>query len=64
MRYVRSLPADRNGRTPALAVTAQARAEDRRRALLTGFHAFLAKPVEPIEVVAAVANLAGRRPED
>lgn len=45
---------------PAAALTAFVRPEDRRRALLAGFQTHLAKPVEPAELVAAVASLAGR----
>ncbi len=41
----------------AIAVTAYARAADRRRALDAGFHWYLAKPVEPTELVAAIASL-------
>ena len=41
----------------AVAVTAHARAEDRRRALDAGFAAHLAKPIEPEELVAAVASI-------
>jgi PAS domain S-box-containing protein len=44
--------------TPALALTAFARAEDRRRALLAGFQVHVSKPVEPAELCAAVASLA------
>ena len=49
------------GRVPAAAVTAYAGAEDRRRALESGFQTHLAKPVDPSELVATVARLAGRR---
>ena len=42
---------------PAIAVTAYARDVDRRRALDAGFDAHLAKPVEPADLVAAVASL-------
>ena len=45
---------------PALALTAYARAEDRDRALKAGFDLHLSKPVEPKELVAAVARLAHR----
>jgi CheY-like chemotaxis protein len=45
---------------PAIAVTAFARPEDRRRILLSGFQMHIAKPVEPFELVAAIASLAGR----
>ena len=41
-------------------VTALVRAEDRERAIASGFQTHLAKPVEPDELVATVANLAGR----
>jgi CheY-like chemotaxis protein len=57
---VRALPVERGGRTPAAALTAYARAEDRLRALSAGFQVHLAKPVQPAELIAVVANLAGR----
>jgi PAS domain S-box-containing protein len=47
-------------RIPAVALTAFARSEDRRRAMLAGFQMHLAKPVEPAELVAVVASLVGR----
>ena len=47
-------------RVPAAALTALARLEDRTRALLAGFQTHLAKPVDPAELVATVASLAGR----
>lgn len=40
---------------PAVAVTAQARAEDRRRALSAGFQGYVSKPVDPVALLAAVA---------
>jgi CheY-like chemotaxis protein len=43
---------------PAVALTAYAREDDRRRALESGFQAHLPKPVEPQALVAAVAALA------
>jgi len=60
VRTVRRLPADRGGLTPALALTAFARSEDRQRALLAGYQAHLAKPVQASELVTLVASLAGR----
>lgn len=56
---VRALPAEAGGAIPAVALTAFARAEDRRRAMLAGFQLHLAKPVEPAELIAVVANVAG-----
>lgn len=47
-------------RLPAIALTAFARAEDRKRALLAGYHAHLAKPVDIAEVVIVIASLIGR----
>jgi signal transduction histidine kinase/CheY-like chemotaxis protein len=44
--------------TPAIALTAFARAEDRTRALSSGYQSHIAKPVEPAELLAAVTALA------
>jgi len=46
---------------PALALTAYARAEDRVRALLSGFQMHVPKPVEPLELIALVASLGSRQ---
>ena len=60
--FIRKVRAARtNGDSiPAAALTAFARFEDRRRALLAGYQAHVAKPVEPAELIAVVASLAGR----
>ena len=50
----------RESRIPALALTAFARAEDRKRALVAGFQAHLAKPFDVAELVLLVAGLVGR----
>jgi CheY-like chemotaxis protein len=47
---------------PAAALTAFARSEDRARALRSGFQIHLAKPVDPGELMAAMADLAKRAP--
>jgi CheY-like chemotaxis protein len=57
IRDVRSLPAAGGGRTPAVALTAFARSEDRTRAMLAGFQVHVAKPIEPHELVAAISTL-------
>ncbi len=62
IRQVRSLNAEQGGGVPAAALTAFARSEDRRRALMAGYQTHLAKPVEPGELLAVVASLAGRIP--
>ena len=46
--------------TPAIALTAFARSEDRWQAMLAGFDIHVAKPVEPGELIAVVARLARR----
>nr|MDQ3349971.1 PAS domain S-box protein [Acidobacteriota bacterium] len=61
IRKVRALPPEEGGRTPAAALTAFARAEDRMRALRAGFQTHVAKPVEPAELTAVVASLAMHR---
>ncbi len=45
---------------PAIAITAYARAEDRRTALAAGFDMHVAKPLDPEELLATVAEVAGR----
>jgi CheY-like chemotaxis protein len=60
IRAVRALPADAGGNIPAAALSAFARSEDRRRAMLAGFQTHVAKPVEADELLAVVASLAGR----
>jgi len=47
-------------KTPAIALTAFARAEDRVRSIQAGFQSHLPKPVEPTELLTIVASLAGR----
>jgi CheY-like chemotaxis protein len=47
-------------RVPAAALTAYARSEDRVKAMRAGFQIHLAKPIDPTELVAAVATLANR----
>jgi PAS domain S-box-containing protein len=60
LRRVRALGETRGGRIPAIALTAFARSEDRTRALSAGFLVHLSKPVEPSELVATIASVAGR----
>jgi PAS domain S-box-containing protein len=55
----RTLPPPVN-RLPAAALTAYARSEDRATALASGFQLHIAKPVNPSELVTAVATLLGR----
>ncbi len=50
----------RSERIPALALTAFARAEDRKRSLVAGYQAHLAKPFDVGELILVVADLVGR----
>jgi PAS domain S-box-containing protein len=59
MRMVRAEPTSRAHTMPAIAVTAYARPEDRMRALRAGYQSHISKPVEPAELLTAVASLAG-----
>ena len=45
---------------PAIALTAYASTEDRRRSLMAGFQVHLAKPVEPTYLVSIVAIVIGQ----
>ncbi len=59
LRKVRALPPHVGGSVPAVALTAFARQPDRDKALAAGFNRHIAKPVDPHELVAMVAELAG-----
>ncbi|HMJ10755.1 MAG TPA: PAS domain S-box protein, partial [Polyangiaceae bacterium] len=56
---VRALDSSAGGGIPSIALTAYTRTEDRARALAAGFTTHIGKPVDPDELVASVANLAG-----
>ena len=60
IRKVRALSPDSGGKTPAVALTAFSRPEDRIRSFRAGFSIHLSKPVDPEELIAVIANLAGR----
>jgi signal transduction histidine kinase/ActR/RegA family two-component response regulator len=60
LRRVRKLSQKIGVHIPAVALTAYAGPEDKTRALRAGFLVHIAKPVEPSELVATLANLAGR----
>ena len=59
IQKVRALPPERGGRTPAAALTAYARDEDKGRALAAGYQLHIAKPFNPKELLAAVSDLQG-----
>jgi CheY-like chemotaxis protein len=55
---VRALGAGDGGETPAVALTAYGRLQDRLRAIDAGFTVHLAKPVDPAELTVVVASVA------
>ncbi|AUX25798.1 histidine kinase [Sorangium cellulosum] len=57
---VRASGRDEIRRIPAVALTAYARVEDRRRALSAGFQRHVAKPIDPSDLIGVIAGLAGR----
>lgn len=61
IRSIRALGDKDISNLPAIALTAHSRPEDRVRALAAGFHMHITKPVEPIELVLAIANLTNRQ---
>ena len=62
LRELRKLPADHGGQVPAIAVTAYASGEDRKRALQAGFIAHLAKPFAPLTLVATIVRAVSIEP--
>jgi CheY-like chemotaxis protein len=61
IRKLRSLPSDKGGKVPAVALTAYARVEDRLRALRSGYQMHVPKPVELAELVAVTDSLVKRQ---
>jgi signal transduction histidine kinase/CHASE3 domain sensor protein/ActR/RegA family two-component response regulator len=60
LRKIRALSAAQGGRTPAIALTAYARADDARRAFAAGYQMHVAKPASPDQLSNVVAIVAGR----
>ena len=46
---------------PAVALTAYAQEKDQQQALCAGFQVHLSKPVDPVQLVTAVARVTGRK---
>ncbi|MEH2036581.1 hybrid sensor histidine kinase/response regulator [Nostoc sp.] len=57
MRQLRTLPAEQGGKIRAIALTAYAGEMNAQQVLKAGFNKHIAKPVEPSELVDAIANL-------
>lgn len=60
IRRVRTLSPDLGGETPAVALTAFARDEDRQRAVEAGFDAHMRKPLFPRELIDTLSELIKR----
>jgi PAS domain S-box-containing protein len=60
IRKVRGLDRSSGGATPAVALTAYGRVEDRLRTISAGYSMHVPKPVQPVELTTIVASLAGR----
>jgi signal transduction histidine kinase/ActR/RegA family two-component response regulator len=58
IRRIRSREAERGGFLPAVAMTGFVRTEDRARVLAAGFQVHVPKPVNPVELTAAIAAVA------
>ena len=60
IRQIRALDAEAGGQIPAAALTAYARDDDLRRAIVAGFQMHVAKPVLSAQLARIVAALTGR----
>jgi signal transduction histidine kinase/ActR/RegA family two-component response regulator len=60
IRKVRALPANDAGATPAVALTAFGRSQDRILSLAAGYNMHVPKPVDPEELTAVIASVAAR----
>jgi predicted PurR-regulated permease PerM/ActR/RegA family two-component response regulator len=58
IRSIRALPPEMGGAIRAAALSGYATEEDRARTLAAGFQHHLCKPVDPVELIAVVSNLA------
>jgi CheY-like chemotaxis protein len=64
IRQIRTMEEQVGRLTPAAALTALARAGDRRRALNAGYQMHVAKPIDPFELASIIKHLAdAKRPE-
>src|SRR5262249_44217505 len=60
LQRVHAVDAARGRHTPAIALTAYPRVEDRARALEAGFASHVPKPVSPGDLASVIASVAGR----
>jgi signal transduction histidine kinase/CheY-like chemotaxis protein len=62
IREIRKFDDRRGRRTPAAALTALARADDRKRALSAGYQLHVSKPIDPADLVSTVEQLVHPEP--
>jgi len=62
IRKVRALDRDHGGYTPAVALTAYGRVQDRVLSLTAGYSMHVPKPVDPGELTTIIASVAARPP--
>jgi CheY-like chemotaxis protein len=62
IRKVRALDAELGGRTPAIALTAYGRPQDRMLSLTAGYNMHVPKPVDPRELTTIIASVAAPPP--
>ncbi|MBD2199893.1 MULTISPECIES: hybrid sensor histidine kinase/response regulator [Calothrix] len=60
IRKIRSLPSDRGGEIPAIALTAYAAETTQQQVFAAGFQLHIAKPADPAKLVAAIAAIVKR----
>ena len=60
IRKVRARSAEEGGKTPAVALTAYGRAQDRMLSLTAGYSMHVPKPVNPGELTTIIASVSGR----
>jgi len=60
VRQIRQHEAEHGGFLPVIALTAYARRDDRDRAFAAGFQAHVTKPLEPGQLIAAIADATGQ----
>lgn len=57
IQQIRTIPPERGGQVPAIALTAYVGESDQQQAIAAGFQRHIPKPVEPQELVKAIVNL-------
>jgi CheY-like chemotaxis protein len=57
MRQVRTMPSNRGGQIPAIALTAYAGEMNQQQAIAAGFQQHISKPVEPEYLIQSITSL-------